>query len=432
MAAQTNDSNDGPPSLKEGLRLLESGDVDAAIANFSRVIEAEPGRAAAYRLRGSAHLRKRAYLSSIADLDQAIRLAPKDAVAYYVRGRARHLSKDPEGAVADFDQAIKLKPDYVKAVQAREAAVRDKASSGDEAVPVVGSFPMMIVNLASEFLNMLAGNATILLLVAVAVGMAQGAVNHPIASILIVASLLAIGGAFFVGGPASPRKSKNHLARPAYNIVWQRAAIGIFLVVVPAGFAAPKVSDISSLSDDDDIPSDLHKDDLDEPALPRDAVRTENHVGDAVSNTKPEPTTISKATPRLDIRGWRLGMTLEELEKRWENCHDEGQLRMFMCRGYSKEFGYGGNTGFVFYYSAGPEPKIWKISYNYPGQSCESLVSDAQTRYGVGPPDRAEKHIRWKSGNEILGLSPRSWDPPAAIYSLLTSRQTNGQKVTDV
>ncbi|MGY4466952.1 tetratricopeptide (TPR) repeat protein [Bradyrhizobium sp. LB9.1b] len=80
MAAQTNDPNDGTPSLKEGLRLLESGDVDAAIANFSRVIEAEPGRAAAYRLRGSAHLRKRAYRSSIADLDQAIRLSPDDPV----------------------------------------------------------------------------------------------------------------------------------------------------------------------------------------------------------------------------------------------------------------------------------------------------------------------------------------------------------------
>jgi hypothetical protein len=53
MAGQTTTSRDSTSLLKEGMRLLESGDVNAAIANFSRVIETEPGRAAAYRLRGS-------------------------------------------------------------------------------------------------------------------------------------------------------------------------------------------------------------------------------------------------------------------------------------------------------------------------------------------------------------------------------------------
>ena len=92
MAEKTRNSNDGTALLKEGVRLLESGDVAAAIANFSRVIETEPSRAAAYRLRGSAQLRKRAYKSAISDLNKAIKLTPKDAVAHYLRGCARQLS----------------------------------------------------------------------------------------------------------------------------------------------------------------------------------------------------------------------------------------------------------------------------------------------------------------------------------------------------
>ena len=43
MAGQTTKSNEGTSLLKEGLRLLEAGDADTAIANFSRVIEFEPG-----------------------------------------------------------------------------------------------------------------------------------------------------------------------------------------------------------------------------------------------------------------------------------------------------------------------------------------------------------------------------------------------------
>lgn len=121
MAGESNNSNDGTSLLKEGVRLLESGDVGAAIAAFSQIIDAEPGRAVAYRLRGSAHLRQHAYDQAIADLDRAIALAPKDAVAYYLRGRARQMIKDSSGAVADFDEAIKLKPDYLKAFQCRES-----------------------------------------------------------------------------------------------------------------------------------------------------------------------------------------------------------------------------------------------------------------------------------------------------------------------
>jgi Flp pilus assembly protein TadD len=78
------------------MQLLEAGDLNGAIADFSRAIEIEPNRAAAHRLRGSAHLRKRAFDKAKTDLDSAISLSPKDAVACYLRGRARHL-RDRDG-----------------------------------------------------------------------------------------------------------------------------------------------------------------------------------------------------------------------------------------------------------------------------------------------------------------------------------------------
>jgi tetratricopeptide (TPR) repeat protein len=130
MAGQTDNVDERAALLKEGLRLLEAGDVDTAIANFTRVIAAEPGRAAAYRLRGSAHLRKRAYGAATADLDQAIKLAPIDAATRYLRGRARYLTGDMAGAIADYDQAIELKPDYLKAIQAREVAGSAATTAG--------------------------------------------------------------------------------------------------------------------------------------------------------------------------------------------------------------------------------------------------------------------------------------------------------------
>jgi hypothetical protein len=63
--------------------------------------------------------------------------------------------------------------------------------------------------------------------------------------------------------------------------------------------------------------------------------------------------------------------------------------------------------GFAFYYSTGLEPKVWKISYNFGGQSCPSLVGEVQQKYGVGEPSHTETGITyWNVGKETLGLSP--------------------------
>ncbi|EHR03020.1 hypothetical protein Bra471DRAFT_03786 [Bradyrhizobium sp. WSM471] len=250
MAGESNNSNDATSLLKEGMRLLESGEFGAAVAAFSRVIEAEPGRAVAYRLRGSALLRKRAYEPAIADLDQAINLAPKDAVAHYLRGRARQLSKDPAGAVADFDQAIKLKPDYLKAFQAREAALGNETNNG-YALPLISSFDTTIVNLGSEFLNMLVGGSAILLA-------SQSLSDHPVASGLFAVLLFMLGCAAFISLRTIRKREVRY--QPTLGIVWQRAAIGSFVALLPYLLSAALTFATAS-SGDDDLPDDANKDD---------------------------------------------------------------------------------------------------------------------------------------------------------------------------
>jgi TonB family protein len=109
----------------------------------------------------------------------------------------------------------------------------------------------------------------------------------------------------------------------------------------------------------------------------------------------------------LDIKGHHLGMSLDDLQREWNECHIQGEVGMFMCRGWAQEYGYGGGDGFVFYYTGGLEPRIWKISYNLSGQSCSSLISEVQKKYGVGEPSQTKTGVTyWKVGKETLGLAP--------------------------
>ncbi len=82
---------------------VRSPELDAAIADFTRAIEIDPGRAAAWAGRGSARLHvglirfqqarvyDQNYALSAADLDQAVRLEPDRAWWRFVRGEARYL-----------------------------------------------------------------------------------------------------------------------------------------------------------------------------------------------------------------------------------------------------------------------------------------------------------------------------------------------------
>jgi tetratricopeptide (TPR) repeat protein len=62
---------------------------------------------------------------AIADFTKAIEANPKYAEAYYYRGLARHAKRDLDGAIADFTKAVELKPDFADA-KARLQATRSQ------------------------------------------------------------------------------------------------------------------------------------------------------------------------------------------------------------------------------------------------------------------------------------------------------------------
>ena len=96
--------------LARGLSGLRIGDASGAERRFSRRIEADPGDAAAFRLRGLARRRLHDLKGALSDMDTAVRLGPKDGWNY--KGRALvcgDLGRFAQ-ARADLARALELDP----------------------------------------------------------------------------------------------------------------------------------------------------------------------------------------------------------------------------------------------------------------------------------------------------------------------------------
>jgi tetratricopeptide (TPR) repeat protein len=105
------------------------GDLDGAIADYSRSIELNPQNANAYNSRGLAKQAKGDLDGAIADFNRVIELAPRgNVISYNNRGLAKQAKGDLDGAIADFNRAIELDPEYADAYNNRGKA---KQAKGD-------------------------------------------------------------------------------------------------------------------------------------------------------------------------------------------------------------------------------------------------------------------------------------------------------------
>jgi tetratricopeptide (TPR) repeat protein len=91
-----------------GLARFNRGDLEGAIADYSRVIVLEPRRAAAHVGRGVAKQKLGDLDGAIRDFSQSLRINPNDAKACNNRGWARLQQKDFNGAMADATRAVAL------------------------------------------------------------------------------------------------------------------------------------------------------------------------------------------------------------------------------------------------------------------------------------------------------------------------------------
>lgn len=98
-----------------GLSYRRKGDIDRAIADYSKAITLNPRDADFYTNRGIAYSIKGNVDRAIADYGKAIALKPDYADAFYNRGNAYSIKGKVDRAIADYGKAIALKPDHAAA-----------------------------------------------------------------------------------------------------------------------------------------------------------------------------------------------------------------------------------------------------------------------------------------------------------------------------
>ncbi len=121
---------DSAAFFNSGATKRAQGDLEGAIADFTKTIELRPDFMAAYVNRGIAKQAKRDLDGAIADFTKAIELQPDNVAAHVCRGSAKHAKGDLDGAIADHTKAIELKPEFAKSYHVRGLAKRDKGDLG--------------------------------------------------------------------------------------------------------------------------------------------------------------------------------------------------------------------------------------------------------------------------------------------------------------
>jgi tetratricopeptide (TPR) repeat protein len=114
--------------VNRGIEKGKQGDLEGAIADFTRAIELNLKEDAPYYNRAQAKWQKKDTAGAIADYTRAIELGSINPAAYNNRGNARSENNDQEGAIADYTRAIELKPDYARAYYNRAVT---KQAKGD-------------------------------------------------------------------------------------------------------------------------------------------------------------------------------------------------------------------------------------------------------------------------------------------------------------
>ncbi|MFC4111409.1 tetratricopeptide repeat protein [Nonomuraea zeae] len=113
-----------------GQLLAMAGRHEAALADYTRAIEADPGYPDYYLDRGNLLHKLGRLAEALADYESVMRLSPPFPEAYYNRAELRFVSGDHEGARADLDHTLDLDPSFTPAYVNRSGL---HAAAGDYA-----------------------------------------------------------------------------------------------------------------------------------------------------------------------------------------------------------------------------------------------------------------------------------------------------------
>lgn len=98
-----------------GMANRRAGNLSQAIADYTAAVEAEPDYPVAFYARGVAHRELEDYQEARRDYDRAIELEPEDADFYYARGVVHAYLGEYAAAIADFQECVSLNPAHANA-----------------------------------------------------------------------------------------------------------------------------------------------------------------------------------------------------------------------------------------------------------------------------------------------------------------------------
>ncbi len=96
---------------QQAIAAYRKGDITAALALATQLIEAAPKQPQSWFLRAQLQVHQRQHALAAADYSEVIKLDPKSASALQARGEAHFKLGKTAESVADFDQFLKLVPD---------------------------------------------------------------------------------------------------------------------------------------------------------------------------------------------------------------------------------------------------------------------------------------------------------------------------------
>ena len=121
--------------IERGRAALEDGQGTEAIYQFTRAIEggklSRTDLATAYRGRGLAHHRMGDVDKAIADYTRAIKVKPDDAKAYFGRGLGYKANGALDKALADLSKVIELNPEFAPAYEKRSVIYEGRGQDAE-------------------------------------------------------------------------------------------------------------------------------------------------------------------------------------------------------------------------------------------------------------------------------------------------------------
>jgi tetratricopeptide (TPR) repeat protein len=121
--------------VNDGIALASKGNLDGAIAQFSKALAIDPKIAALYYNRATARTAKGDQAGAAEDYSEALKLNPDYRDAYADRGMARAKLGDFRGAADDYSQALRLQPRDPEVLVSRgvvRAKLGDRPGAADD------------------------------------------------------------------------------------------------------------------------------------------------------------------------------------------------------------------------------------------------------------------------------------------------------------